>query len=90
MLYEVITGSHVTLMKANYDRLIDGAYKAANSIKLDDYNGEPILSIAISCVGRRLVLKQRTRITSYNVCYTKLLRSETGLGILRAQAASLP
>lgn len=53
-------GSYVTFMKANFDRLIDGAFGAAEEVVLDSYNGEPILSIAISCVGRRLVLKQRT------------------------------
>jgi hypothetical protein len=57
---DIPEGSHVTLMKANYDRLIDGAYTAAESVELGMYNDEPILNIAISCVGRRLVLKQRT------------------------------
>ena len=52
--------SHVTLMKANFDRLIDGASQAAESVVLDNHKDEPLLSIAISCVGRRLVLKQRT------------------------------
>lgn len=57
---DIPEGSHVTLMKANFDRLIDGASQAAESIILDGYVDEPLLSIAISCVGRRLVLKQRT------------------------------
>ncbi len=57
---DVPEGSFVTLMKANFDRLIDGATDAAKSLFLDNYNDEEILSIAISCVGRRLVLKQRT------------------------------
>lgn len=56
---DIPEGSFVTLMKANYDRLIDGANAAADAVKLDDYNDEDILSLAISCVGRRLVLKQR-------------------------------
>ena len=56
---DIPKGSCATLMKANFDRLIDGAYTAADSIVLDNYNGEEILSLAISCVGRRLVLKQR-------------------------------
>lgn len=56
---DIPEGSFVTLMKANFDRLIDGAYNAADMINLDSYKDEPILSIAISCVGRRLVLKQR-------------------------------
>lgn len=57
---DIPEGSTVTLMKANFDRLIDGASRAAESVDLDPYKGEPLLSIAISCVGRRLVLKQRT------------------------------
>jgi len=52
--------SSVTLMKANFDRLIDGASEAAEMVMLEDYRDEPLLSVAISCVGRRLVLKQRT------------------------------
>jgi len=52
--------SYVTLMKANFDRLIDGACEAAEMVHLKGYDNEPLLSIAISCVGRRLVLKQRT------------------------------
>ena len=57
---DVPEGSYVTLMKANFDRLIDGATDAAKDVVMDKYNNEDILSIAISCVGRKLVLKQRT------------------------------
>ncbi len=46
-------------MRANFDRLIDGAGSAAESIAFDDYQGSPALCIAISCVGRRLVLGPR-------------------------------
>jgi len=51
-------GSSVKFMKANVDRLITGAEDAANvSLKpLDKSNVE--LAILISCVGRKLVLKQ--------------------------------
>ncbi|RRS29833.1 MAG: hypothetical protein P794_10010 [Epsilonproteobacteria bacterium (ex Lamellibrachia satsuma)] len=56
---DIPEGSYVTLMKTNYDRLIDGAEDAAKEVFLETYNNETILSIAISCVGRRLVLKQR-------------------------------
>ena len=53
-------GGYATFMKANFDRLIDGAYEAAESIaKAKEGDGET-LSIAISCVGRKLLLKQRT------------------------------
>lgn len=50
-------GATVQLMKANFDRLIDGASKAA-SRSLIDSNGTE-LAILISCVGRKLVLGQR-------------------------------
>lgn len=56
---DIPEGSYVTLMKANIDRLVDGAFTAAEEVVLNTYNGEPILTVAISCVGRRLVLKQR-------------------------------
>jgi hypothetical protein len=51
-------GAYARLMKANLDRLIEGASHAArNSV-----NGnikKPNLAILISCVGRKLVLNQR-------------------------------
>ncbi len=57
---DVPEGAYAQLMKANSDRLIDGAagaakasYKAAGSIP-------PDLAVLVSCVGRKLVLKQRT------------------------------
>jgi len=56
---DIPEGSHVTLMKANFNRIIDGASEAAESLDLTSYGNEEILSIAISCVGRRLVLKSR-------------------------------
>lgn len=55
---DVPTGGYVRLMKANFDRLIDGAVGAgrvsANAL------GTPVdLALLISCVGRRMVLRQR-------------------------------
>ena len=52
--------SRAWLMKANFDRLIDGAYSAAEKLQLRPQQSENALCIAISCIGRRLVLKQRT------------------------------
>ena len=49
--------SYVRLMKANIDRLIDGAEDSAVSAK-KDFEETCELAILISCVGRRLVLKQ--------------------------------
>jgi hypothetical protein len=55
---DIPQGSLAQLMRANFDRLIDGAEEAAERIgtRLEG----PALSIAISCVGRRLVLGERT------------------------------
>lgn len=51
-------GSYAQLMKANLDRLIDGASDAAqNSIK--GIIKEPDIAILISCIGRKLILNQR-------------------------------
>lgn len=48
------------LMRANYDRLIDGAHGAACMASHSETDEYPTLAIAISCVGRRLVLGQRS------------------------------
>ena len=48
------------LMKANFDRLVDGASGAAQTAQALVQNTFPTLSIAISCVGRRLLLGERT------------------------------
>jgi len=53
-------GYIVTFMKANVNRLVNGAGEAAEKLNLKAYKDENILSIAISCVGRRLVLKSKT------------------------------
>ena len=52
-------GSYVTLMKANLNRLVDGAGESAEMLNFLNYHNEPLLCIAISCVGRKLVLKSR-------------------------------
>jgi hypothetical protein len=46
-------------MKANFDRLVQGACDAATMSLRGDGTQGATLSIAISCVGRRLVLGQR-------------------------------
>lgn len=56
---DIPQGGIVQLMHANFDRLIDGAADAARSISFSDFAGGPLLTVAISCVGRRLVLSQR-------------------------------
>jgi len=52
-------GSYARLMKANFDRLIDGAAGAAHASYETLGSVEPELALLISCVGRKLVLKQR-------------------------------
>ncbi len=51
---DIPEGAYVRLMKANFDRLIEGAVGAAKSTVVN----EPDIAILISCVGRKLVLKQ--------------------------------
>ncbi|MEO8347504.1 MAG: FIST N-terminal domain-containing protein [Acidobacteriota bacterium] len=55
---DVPEGSYARLMKANFDRLIDGAVGAAKASRLAS-PGEPDLAVLISCVGRKLLLGQR-------------------------------
>lgn len=55
---DIPEGAYVQLMKANFDRLIEGAIGAAEK-SLSDKRQPPELALLISCVGRKLVLKQR-------------------------------
>jgi len=57
---DIPEGALAQLMKANFDRLVQGASEAASSTKLSTDGGPCTLAIAISCVGRRLVLGERT------------------------------
>lgn len=57
---DVPEGWLARLMRANFDRLIDGASEAAEMTSLTATSaGGDTLAIAISCVGRRLVLGER-------------------------------
>jgi hypothetical protein len=56
---DVPQGIFARFMKANFDRLIEGAGHAAQDTALVLGGFEPELAILISCVGRKLVLKQR-------------------------------
>jgi hypothetical protein len=51
--------SYARLMRANFDRLIDGAFGAARLSAESRKDGEPTLALLVSCVGRKMVLKQR-------------------------------
>jgi hypothetical protein len=57
---DIPTGSRAQLMRANFDRLVEGAADAAIMTGAADDAQGPVLSVAISCVGRRLVLGERT------------------------------
>ncbi|MEI7491290.1 MAG: FIST N-terminal domain-containing protein [Bacteroidota bacterium] len=56
---DIPQGEYVRLMKANFERLLDGANGAAEMMKISLRNLTPDLAILISCVGRKLVLKLR-------------------------------
>lgn len=56
---DIPEGEYVRLMKASSDKLIDGAYGAAEMSGISLTSSDPDLAILISCVGRKLVLKQR-------------------------------
>ena len=58
-LGDVPEGSYARLMKANFDRLIDGAVGAAKTSFEVLGSIAPDLAVLISCVGRKLILKQR-------------------------------
>jgi hypothetical protein len=57
---DVPEGCLAKLMRANFDRLVMGASDAASAAAGDAAVAGPRLAIAISCVGRRLVLGERT------------------------------
>lgn len=59
---DVPTGYRAQLMQANFDRLVDGAGRAAElgTASMPAPGAGQTLVLAISCVGRRLVLGERT------------------------------
>ncbi len=56
---DVPEGSYARFMKANIDRLIDGAVSAAKMSCKTLGSQYPELALLISCVGRKLIMKQR-------------------------------
>jgi hypothetical protein len=56
---DVPEGAYARLMKANFDRLIDGAIGAAQASYQALGSTSPHLAVLISCIGRKLVLRQR-------------------------------
>lgn len=62
---DVPTGFSAQLMRANFDRLIVSANEAGEQAKQNmsltqNDSNKPLLAISISCVGRRLLLGERT------------------------------
>jgi len=57
---DVPQGSLAQLMRASFDRLVDGAYDATVAARAALTTDEPTLAVAVSCVGRRLLLGGRT------------------------------
>ncbi len=55
---DIPQGCYARLMKANFDRLAEGAAVSARDSQVTG-SQKPDLAILISCVGRKLVLKQR-------------------------------
>ncbi len=54
---DVPQGSRAQLMRANFERIIGGAFDAARAT---ESGNDAELAILVSCVGRKLILKQRT------------------------------
>jgi hypothetical protein len=54
-------GARAQLMRANFDRLVEGAADAALMTRAEGDAETPTLALGISCVGRRLVLGERTQ-----------------------------
>lgn len=54
---DMTEGAYVKFMKANIDRLINGSIKAAQT-SIENHDMSPEFALLISCVGRKLVLKQ--------------------------------
>ncbi|WP_457595902.1 FIST signal transduction protein [Hydrogenimonas sp.] len=57
---DIPEGGYATFMKSNFDRLIDGVYDIAETIARNERIAPEALCVAISCVGRKLLLRQRT------------------------------
>jgi hypothetical protein len=55
---DIPQGSKVRLMKANFEKLVDGAELASENSK-EILDAEADLAILVSCVGRKLVMGQR-------------------------------
>jgi hypothetical protein len=57
---DVPVGAKVRFMKANFDKLVDAAAQASNNAFAMNLKETPKLALLISCVGRKLILANRT------------------------------
>jgi hypothetical protein len=57
---EVSEGSYAQLLRANVDRLVDGASHAARAMR-EGAAARPALALLVSCSGRRVVLRDRVQ-----------------------------
>jgi len=57
---DISEGGYARLMKSTSDKLIDGASSAAQICTQFKGKPSPDLALLISCVGRKIILKQRT------------------------------
>lgn len=55
---DIEQGSTAQLMRANLDHIVEAAENAASTLNCSDQN--PGVVVSISCVGRRLILRERT------------------------------
>ena len=55
---DISEGHYARLMFATFDNLVDGAERAAQMLMLDVEPDTEVLAIAISCVGRRMVMEE--------------------------------
>ena len=71
-------GSTVRFLQSNHDRLVEGASKAASQILNKNVDlSNTALAICVSCVGRKLVMKEQVSDEVYAV--QRLLGSKTGI-----------
>ncbi len=56
---DVPEGQYARMMRANFDRLVEGASGAARQARFGMAESRPQLALLISCVARKLVLAQR-------------------------------
>lgn len=55
---DIHEGQYAQLMYATFDNLIDGAEQAAAMLAINAKPNQEVLAIAISCVGRRMVMEE--------------------------------